>query len=143
METIRECIEDGRYLDTRHAVQRQAERNVTRPEYIHALLNGYHEKRKDKFEEAYNAWNYSVRGKTIDDVAKVEEIKIAGQKATYLDVSGTFTAPSSKKEPQADYRMLAVYFDGKDNLYTFKLVGPAATVEAAKKGFDDWLKAYK
>jgi len=66
METIRKCIEEGRYLDTRHATQRQAERNVTRPEYLHALLNGYHEKRKDKFEEVYNAWSYSIRGKTID-----------------------------------------------------------------------------
>ena len=91
-------------------------------------------------------WKASFKpqaGKTIDDAAKVEEIKIAGQKASYLDVSGTFTNPFSKAGPQADYRMLAVYFDGKDNLYTFKLVGPAATVEAAKKGFDDWLKAFK
>ena len=24
------------------------------------------EKRKDKFDEAYNSWNYSVRGKTVD-----------------------------------------------------------------------------
>jgi hypothetical protein len=91
-------------------------------------------------------WKASFKppaGKTLDDVAKVEEIKIAGMKATYLDVSGTFTAPFSKAGPQPDYRMLAVYFDGKDNLYTFKLVGPAATVEAAKKGFDEWLKAFK
>ncbi len=66
METIRKCIEEGRYLDTRHATQRQVERDVTRPELLHALLNGFHEKRKDRFEEAYNAWNYSVRGKTID-----------------------------------------------------------------------------
>ena len=81
--------------------------------------------------------------KTIDDVSKVEEIKIGGLKAAYLDISGTYTAPFSKTGPQPDYRMLAVYFDGKDNTYTFKLVGPAATVEAAKKGFDDWLKAFK
>ena len=82
-------------------------------------------------------------GKSIDDVSKVEEIKIGGRKAEYLDVSGTYTAPFSKAGPQADYRLLAVYFDGKDNPYTFKLVGPAATVEAAKKGFDEWLKAFK
>lgn len=55
-----------RYLDTRHATQRQSERNVTRPEILYALVNGFHEKRKDKFEESYNAWNYSIRGKTID-----------------------------------------------------------------------------
>jgi hypothetical protein len=30
------------------------------------LKNGYHEKKKDKFEEQYHAWNYVVRGKTID-----------------------------------------------------------------------------
>ena len=91
-------------------------------------------------------WKASFKppaGKTIDDAAKVEEIKIGGQKATYLDISGTFTAPFSKAGPQADYRMLAVYFDGKDNVFTFKLVGPAATVEAAKKGFDGWLKAFQ
>ena len=66
METIRKCVKEGRYLDTRHATQRQTERNVTRPEYLHALWNGYHEKQKDTFADAYNAWNYSVRGKTID-----------------------------------------------------------------------------
>ncbi len=66
MGTIRKCIEEGRYLDTRHASQRQAERDVTRPELLHALLNGYHEKRKDSFEDDYSTWNYSVRGKTID-----------------------------------------------------------------------------
>jgi hypothetical protein len=82
-------------------------------------------------------------GKTIDDASKVEEIKIGGLKASYLDVSGTYAAPFSKAGPRADYRMLAVYFDGKDNTYTFKLVGPAATVEAAKKGFDEWLKSFK
>ncbi len=82
-------------------------------------------------------------GKTADEASKVEEIKIGGMKAGYLDVSGTYTAPFSKAGPQPDYRMLAVYFDGKDNAYTIKLVGPAATVEAAKKGFDEWLKSFK
>jgi hypothetical protein len=83
-------------------------------------------------------------GKSIDDVAKVSEIEIGGKKATYLDVSGTYNVPfAPKPDARPDYRMLAVYFDGKDNVYTFKLVGPAATVEAAKKGFDEWLKSFK
>ncbi len=49
MGTIRKCIEDGRYLDNRHATQRQTERKVTRPEYLHALLKhaDYH---GDRFE---------------------------------------------------------------------------------------------
>ena len=40
-------------------------------------------------------WKASFKppaGKSADESAKVEEIKIGGQKATYLDVSGTFTA---------------------------------------------------
>lgn len=91
-------------------------------------------------------WKSSFKppaGKTIDDAAKVEEIQIGGMKATYLDITGTYTDRFSKAGPQADYRLLAVYFDGKDNTYTFKLIGPAATVEAAKKVFDEWLKSFK
>jgi hypothetical protein len=87
-------------------------------------------------------------GKKIDDVAKVEEIKIGDRKATYLDVQGTYKYKDPKdfmaaEERRPDYRMLAVYFDGKDNTYTIKFVGPAKTVEEAKKGFDEWLKAFK
>ncbi len=83
-------------------------------------------------------------GKSIDDVAKVSDMTIGGIKGTYLDISGTYTVPfATKPDVRPDYRMLAVYYEGKDNPYTFKLVGPAATVEAAKKGFDDWLKAFK
>lgn len=83
-------------------------------------------------------------GKTIDDTAKVSDVEIGGKKAAYLDVSGTYNVPFSQKpDSRPDYRMLAVYYEGKDNVYTFKLVGPAATVDAAKKGFDEWLKAFK
>jgi hypothetical protein len=83
-------------------------------------------------------------GKNIDDVSKVGEVAIGGIKGSYLDVSGTYTVPFvDKPDVRPDYRMLAVYYEGKDNVYIFKLVGPANTVEAAKKGFDDWLKAFK
>jgi hypothetical protein len=83
-------------------------------------------------------------GKSIDDVSKVGDISIGGIKATYLDVSGTYNVPfAPKPDSRPDYRMLAVYYEGKDNVYTFKIVGPANTVEAAKKGFEEWLKAFK
>jgi hypothetical protein len=39
--------------------------------------------------------------------------------------------------------MLAVHFDGPDNVYHIKLTGPEQTVEAYKKGFDDWLRGFK
>jgi Domain of unknown function (DUF4258) len=65
-DQITECLDAGRYLDTRHANERQAERMIIRSEVIYVLRNGYHEKRKDKFETQYQAWNYAIRGKTID-----------------------------------------------------------------------------
>ena len=87
--------------------------------------------------------------KKIDDVAKVSELKISGAAATYLDVSGTYlykarpADPNEKAERRPDYRMLAVHFQGPETVYHVRLVGPAKTVEHYKKGFDEWLKAFK
>ncbi|HEY7329441.1 MAG TPA: hypothetical protein VH592_17515 [Gemmataceae bacterium] len=88
-------------------------------------------------------------GKTIDDVAKVEEMKVSGAELTYLDVSGTYTFktrpfdPGDKGEKRPNYRMLAVQFDAPKNVYHIKLTGPAKTVETYKKGFDEWVKNFK
>jgi hypothetical protein len=49
-------------MDTRA----QKKRQITRPEYEYVLINGYHEKKKDDYKEKYKAWNYAIRGKTID-----------------------------------------------------------------------------
>jgi len=59
-------LELGKYLDTRHSEERQSERKITRPELLYVLKHGHHEKRKDRFDEYYKAWNYSIRGKTVD-----------------------------------------------------------------------------
>ena len=64
---IASCLEAGKYLDTRHAKQRKEERIISLPEVIHVLRNGYHEKRKDRYEELHQAWSYSIRGKTVDN----------------------------------------------------------------------------
>jgi hypothetical protein len=88
-------------------------------------------------------------GKTIDEVAKVEEIKIGGHPATYVDVQGTYLFkaapfdPNAKAEKKPNYRMLAIHFEGPSDIYHIKLTGPAKTIEAYKKGFDDWLKNFK
>jgi hypothetical protein len=88
-------------------------------------------------------------GKKIDDVAKEMEIKIGDRPATYLDVRGDYLFnpqpfnPRSKAEKKAGYRMLAIYFDGPKEIYQIKLTGPAKTVEAYKKGFDEWVKNFK
>jgi hypothetical protein len=99
--------------------------------------------------ERWKAQFTPPKGKTIDDVAKVEEFKVSGCAVTYLDISGTFKFkerpfdPNAKEELRPDYRMLAVHFDGKKDVYHIKLTGPAKTVEMYKKGFDEWLKAFK
>jgi hypothetical protein len=88
-------------------------------------------------------------GKKIEDVAEVKEIKIGDRPATYLDVQGTYKFnpqpfnPRSKTQDKPNYRMLAIYFDGPKDPYQIKLTGPAKTVEAYKKGFDEWLKNFK
>lgn len=88
-------------------------------------------------------------GKKIDDVATVKEFKIDGHPATLLDVHGTYKFkkqpfnPRAKVFPKANFRMLAVYYKGPKDLYQIKLTGPAKTIEAYKKGFDEWLKNFK
>ena len=88
-------------------------------------------------------------GKTLDEASKVTEIMIGKNKAYYLDVAGTYKYkdapfdPKAKTELRPNQRMLAVHYEGKDDQFHIKLVGPAKTVEQHKKGFDDWLKNLK
>jgi hypothetical protein len=102
--------------------------------------------------ENVNRWKGQFippEGKTIDDVAKVTEIKIAGRDATLLDVHGTYLFkrrpidPDERAEKRPGFHMLAVQFSGPQNLYHIRLVGPAKTVEKYKAGFEDWLKNFK
>lgn len=63
---VRENLDAGTYLDTRHAFERRAEREITRPEALYVLRHGWHEKRKDDFKDQYKCWTYAIRGKTVD-----------------------------------------------------------------------------
>ena len=63
---IRKAIEVGNFVDVVHAEDRKLERNITRPEYLYVLNHGYHEPKKDEYKEEFKAWNYAIRGKTID-----------------------------------------------------------------------------
>src|SRR5262249_15659098 len=89
------------------------------------------------------------QGKTIDDVAKIEKMKIGGMEVTYLDVQGTYRsrnppfAPNAKEELKPEWRMLSVYFASNNGAYLMRCVGPAKTVAHHKKGFDEWLKGFK
>ena len=66
MKLVKNCLDNGRYIDTRHGNQRQRERGITRFEVAYVLQNGFHEKKKDEYKEEFSSWNYSVRGKTLE-----------------------------------------------------------------------------
>jgi hypothetical protein len=89
------------------------------------------------------------KGKAMDDVSKVSEVRIGGLDATQLEITGTYNFnpapfnPKSKSVPKADYKMVAIQFDGPDTVYHIKLTGPAKTVDAARKDFDAWIKGFK
>jgi hypothetical protein len=89
------------------------------------------------------------KGKSIDDVSKVETFKVGKAELTYLDISGTYLskfppfAPNAKVIPKANHRMLAVAFDCEDGPFFIRLTGPSATVAASKSDFDAWLKNFK
>jgi hypothetical protein len=87
------------------------------------------------------------KGKTIEDVTKITDIKIGGKKATMVDIQGTFQPPpfvpkfGGKKWPK--FRRIAIQFQGPDSLYHIILTGPADTVAKYKDGLDKWLKEFK
>ncbi len=66
LDAVRSSVDSGHYFDTRHATDRQAERSISRTEILYVLKNGRHEKSKDQYQERYQAWNYAIRGRTID-----------------------------------------------------------------------------
>ena len=67
LEIVRDCLRKGKYRNTMHGSQRQKERNIILPEIIYVLNTGRHEKGKDRFDEVFQAWNYAIRGWTLDE----------------------------------------------------------------------------
>jgi hypothetical protein len=74
LSRIKECIEKGEYLVTKHAFERQNERIISLPETLHILLTGYEEKKKTRFDIEHYTWKYAIRGKTIRDELDVRII---------------------------------------------------------------------
>ena len=66
MGEVRRHVEADRYLSTVHADLRALQRKILLPDLLYVLRTGYHEKSKDRYDVAYDAWNYAVRGRTVD-----------------------------------------------------------------------------
>lgn len=65
---VRDCIEKGAYRQSKHAIDRKAERNIHLSDILYVLKNGYHEKQKTSFDEMFQVWKYAIRGKTLENL---------------------------------------------------------------------------
>jgi hypothetical protein len=66
MPAVHMALDQGRYLYSNHAMDRQNQRRINRAEVLQVLRTGHHEKAKDTYDAAHKAWNYAVRGKSLD-----------------------------------------------------------------------------
>lgn len=67
LDIIGQHLADDFYNLSGHARTRMSQRDITLAEVVHILRHGWHEKRKDTFDEFYKSWSYAIRGKTFDD----------------------------------------------------------------------------
>lgn len=91
LSLIHQNIESGSFVEMVHARQRQNEREIILPDILHVLMTGYHEKKKDQFDETWQSWNYAIRGKTSSNnelrviVAIDEEVALLIITAFYVE----------------------------------------------------------
>jgi hypothetical protein len=100
--------------------------------------------------ERWKAAFLAPKGKTIDDVAKVEEYKVGKVASVYcLDITGTYKYKKmpgdarEKEQLKENYRRFTVLFDTAEDSFTITMVGPAKTMAKNKEAFDSWIKAFK
>lgn len=53
---INDCLEQGDYRPSRHAIERELERKIDLLDVLCVLKNGYHEKQKTSFDVAFQTW---------------------------------------------------------------------------------------
>ena len=88
-------------------------------------------------------------GKSIDDVTKIDKFKVGEASVTVVDISGTYLYksapfdPNAKVMPKDNFRFIGVIFDNEKGPFFMRVTGPAKTVEANKKPFDEWIKSFK
>ena len=66
MRLTAEAAKGGRLVYSNHANERIRERGIIKPEVEYVLEHGHHEARKDSYSEEFQAWDYAIRGKTLD-----------------------------------------------------------------------------
>lgn len=66
VDLIRGAEATGAYRFVAHAAERLAERAVTLAEVKIILRHGHREPGKDEYKSEHQAWNYALRGRTLD-----------------------------------------------------------------------------
>jgi hypothetical protein len=90
------------------------------------------------------------KGKTIDDVSKVEEYKLGKvAEVVCLDIWGTYkykfppNDPRAKETLKENYRRFNVMIETQKDTFFITLTGPAKTMAKHKEAFDGFIKAFK
>lgn len=89
------------------------------------------------------------KDKTIDDASTVTKFKVGDVHVTLLEMTGAYKFkaqpmnPKSPEELKPDFRFLGAIFESQKGPYFIKFVGPDKTVDANKKGFEEWLKKFQ
>jgi len=68
LKKIREHIQQGTYIVSAHALQRQNQRLVSLQQVLYALKNGNRDEKKELFDVKRQMWKYAICGKTIDGI---------------------------------------------------------------------------
>ena len=82
MEAIRSALASGRYLYSEHVHESMFKRHLSVGDVKRVLTTGFHEKKKDKYEEMHESWNYAIKGCTVDE--RNVRVVVAFDKETHL-----------------------------------------------------------
>lgn len=66
-DEIKRCIELRKFTQSKHAIQRQHEREIGILDVLYVLKTGREEKNKTKFDDDFQVWKYAVRGYTVEN----------------------------------------------------------------------------
>lgn len=82
-------------------------------------------------------------GKSTREVAKTEKTEVSGMPVTKVFVTGRYVAAmqpgSAEKNDQPGQAMLGAIVETDKGPYYFKMIGPEATVQAARSEFDAFI----
>ena len=88
----------------------------------------------------------AARWEGVQDAGVVTIKTVKGLKVTALDLPGTYKPMPSvgrggDATPQPGSRLLAAVVEGEGGPWFFRVIGPDATVKAAKPGFEAMLES--